>query len=331
MALHDIHYQRWQGRHQGIWRRRGAIALHGLRACLGNRWMRYLVMLAWSLALGQTMLLFVIGQLLVEDSLVVRWAATLRGGAQALVGGLAQWLVTHPEISVRTAENALFYAFSTLGLTLNIVVVLLAIPHLITRDLSSNALLVYASKALNRWDYLLGKFGTLLGLLACTWIGPALLAWLVGNLLAPKWHFFWHARTALLHTLLFTTTASLVLALLGLGVSALSAKERLAVGAWLFLWLVGNTLVPISERTNPWLQFLSFRHNLRLVAVQIYQPAADLERLQREIPVFGQMLREASRRRPDAWSNPKVVPACVGLALLGASAGFLLHLRTKTE
>ena len=331
MALHDVHYQRWQGHHEGIWRRRGVIAGQGLRACLANRWMRYLVGLCWGLCLMQVMLLFVIGQLLVEDSLVVQWAATLRGAAQALVGGLANWLATHPEISVRTAENALFYGFTTVALTLNILVVLLAVPHLITRDLSSNALLIYASKALTRWDYLLGKLGTMLGLLCFTWLGPACVAWLVGNLLAPKWHFFWHARFALLNTVMFTALASVFLALLALGVSAISGKERVAVGGWLFLWILGNTLVPISQQTSGWLQYLSFRHDLSQVAIQVYQPTADLERLQKEIPVFGEMLRQATRHRPKPKKPPGLGPACLGLGLMGLGAGLVLNARTKTE
>jgi hypothetical protein len=331
MALHDIHYQPWKGRHEGIWRRRAVIAGRGLRACLANRWMRYAVSVAWGLGLTQILVLFVMGQLLVEDSLVVQWAADLRGSTQAVVGGLATWLADHPEVSVRTAENVVFHLYSKLALTVNLVVVMLAIPHLITRDLSSNALLIYASKALTRWDYLLGKLGTLLGLLGLTWVGPACLAWFLGNLLAPEWHFFWHARVALLHTVVYASGAVLFLALLGLGVSALSSKEKSAVGLWLILWLVGNTLVPIGEKTSPWLQFLSFRHDLQQLSVGIYQPSQDLERLQKEIPMFGEMLRQAANRRPRPRSEPRVGPACLGLGLMGIGAALLLNARTKTE
>lgn len=331
MALHDVHYQHWSGAHDGIWTRRAVIAAHGLRASLSGRWMRYALMGSWALALGLTALMFVMGQLLVEDSLVVQWATTLRGGAQAFVGGLANWLGAHPEVSVRTAENALFYAYTGVSISINVIVVMLALPHLITRDLSSNALLIYSSKALTRWDYLLGKFGTIFGLLCLTWIGPACLAWILGNLLAPKWHFFWHGRVALAHTLLFAIGGAGFLALLGLGVSAASSKEKGAVGFWLVLWLVGNALVPISEKTSPWLQFLSFREDLRQLAIRVYSPSQDLERLKTNIPVFGEMLREATRHQPRAWLEPKVRGACLGLGLLALGAAVTLNLRTKTE
>lgn len=331
MALHDIHYRPWKGRHRGIWHRRAAIAAQGLRACLANRWMRYAVGVSWGLGLMMVSALFAIGQLLVEDSLVVQWAATLRGGAQALVGGLATWLANHPEVCVRTAENVLFYGYASLALTMNLIVVMLAIPHLITRDLSTHAMLIYASKALTRWDYLLGKLGALVGLLGLTWMGPACAAWFLGNLLAPEWHFFWHARTALVHTLAFTAGAILFLALLGLGVSAVSSREKSAVGLWLILWLLGNTLVPIAQETSSWLQYLSFRYDLQQVAARVYRPGEDLERLQTEIPVFGDILRQAVHERPAFWNQPRVGPASVGLGVMGLGALLLLKARTRTE
>lgn len=331
MALHDIHYQHWSGAHEGIWHRRAVIAAHGLRACLANRWMKYLLTLSWGMALVLTAFMFIMGQLLVEDSLVMQWSSTMRGGAQALIGGLARWLAVHPEISVRTAENALFYAYSGIALSVNLLVVMLAVPHLMTRDLSSNALLVYASKALTRWDYLIGKFGTILGLLFLTWVGPACLAWLLGNLLAPKWHFFWHGKVALAHTLVLSIGASTFLALLALGVSAASSKEKTVVGLWLILWLVGNGLVPISQKTNPSLQFLSFRENLRQISIFVFQPADDIERLQTNVPFFGDMLRQAAHQRADIWSNPKVFGSTAGLGLLSIGAILILNARTRTE
>jgi ABC-type transport system involved in multi-copper enzyme maturation permease subunit len=240
-------------------------------------------------------------------------------------------LADHPEVSVRIAENVLFYSYTTVALTLNIIVVMLAIPHLITRDLSSRALVIYASRAVTRWDYLLGKLGTLLALLGLTWVAPVCLGWFLGNLLAPEWHFFWHGRVALMHALVFTIGAVFFLSLLGLAVSAVSAKEKSAVGVWLILWLVGNTLVPIAQNTSSWLQFLSFRHDLRQVAIRVYQPAKDLERAQQEIPVFGEVLRQAVRQRPDTWSRPRVGPALVALGCLGLGAIIVLRVRTRTE
>src|SRR5688572_23880998 len=197
MPLHDASYKHWTGVHLGIWRRRAIIARQGLRSALANRWLRHLLVVCWGGALLHATLLFALGQLLVPDGLMSKWTSHLSPALQMFAGTLTEWLEDHPEISVRTAENILFYFVSGWLLPLSLIAIAQVIPHLITRDLSSNAITIYASKAVGRMDYLLGKFATVFILLGLTWLGPLLAAWLVGNLLAPNWHFFWHSRHAL--------------------------------------------------------------------------------------------------------------------------------------
>jgi len=101
----------------------------------------------------------------------------------------------------------LFYYFCTNLLRASIFALGMAIPLLVTRDLASNAIIIYSSKAVSRMDYLLGKFAMAFGLMALTWLGPAFAAWFLGNLLAPDWRFFWHSRAALFNTLLYSLSA----------------------------------------------------------------------------------------------------------------------------
>jgi hypothetical protein len=332
MALHELGYRHWQGHHQGIWFRRWTIAAYGLKAVLANRWMRYLLTVSWGIALVQVAILFSIGQLLVADSLIVRWTANLEGLLGTLAGGLTLWLEQHPEISVRTAQNLIFYNFNQFYLTVSLLAVTLVIPHLITRDLSSNAIIVYTSKALNRADYLAGKLGILLGTLSLIWLGPLVAAWFLGNLLAPDWHFFWHARVPLLNSLLFVGCAMLVLGFLGLATSAVSSTEKAAVGLWLLLWLVGNAFVPIAqENRQPWLQHLSYHHNLQQLAESFNQPKADLEYATTPIPVLGELLRRTAHQQLRNWQPPRTRPAALALGIIVVGAGaFLVH-RTRTE
>src|SRR5262245_16945426 len=113
MPLHDISYQHWLGVHRGVWSRRMAIARNGLTACLRNKWMRHTVVLCWLLGLVQVIMLFGVGQLLVSDSIVVQWLSGLSSGAQSFARMLTTWMEEHPEISVRTTQNVLFYHFTT--------------------------------------------------------------------------------------------------------------------------------------------------------------------------------------------------------------------------
>src|SRR5262245_20024186 len=112
MPLHDISYQHWDGAHIGLWRRRMVIARAGIVACLQTRGMRQLVGMCWMAGLAMTVILFMVGQLLVTNSIVVQWAGNLNPQLQSFVRLLTAWLEQHPEISVRTTQNLLFHYFS---------------------------------------------------------------------------------------------------------------------------------------------------------------------------------------------------------------------------
>src|SRR5260370_77616 len=136
MPLHDTSYQHWKGVHLGLWSRRLVIARNGLLGCLQNKWMRHLVLLCWVAALGMAGFLFLVGQLLVADSVVVQWVGNFDPRGQMFARLLTTWLELHPEISVRTTQNALFYFFCTWLMRASIFAIGLAIPLLITRDLA---------------------------------------------------------------------------------------------------------------------------------------------------------------------------------------------------
>ncbi|HEY2952940.1 MAG TPA: hypothetical protein VGK40_10170, partial [Verrucomicrobiae bacterium] len=323
MPLHDASYQHWAGAHLGIWQRRAAIASNGLKGCLRNRWMRHLIVLCWLGAAAQTMVLFAIGQLLVADSIIVQWTAGLNPGLQMFARLLTGWLERHPEISVRTTQNILFYFASGWLLPLSLVAIAQAIPHLITRDLSSSAIIVYASKAVGRVDYLLGKFAAVFGLLALTWLGPLLAAWFVGNLLAPDWHFFWHSRLALYNTMIYVLSSMFILSVLALGVSAISPNEKTSVALWVAWCMVGFVLVRIADETKPWLKHLSFTYDLNQLARTIFRLHDDVKLAQENVPVLGDLLKNVKPATIEALRHPAITGSLVALTIMLALAVFI--------
>ena len=134
--------------------------------------MRHLIVLCWTSALAMTAILFMVGQLLVADSIVVHWVGNFNPALQSFAHLLTTWLEQHPQISVRTTQNVLFYYFCIWLMRAGIFALGMSIPLLITRDLASNAIIIYSSKAVSRGDYLLGKFATACGLMVLTWLGP---------------------------------------------------------------------------------------------------------------------------------------------------------------
>jgi ABC-2 type transport system permease protein len=331
MPLHDISYKHWDGVHLGVWARRLAIARNGLTASLRNRWIRYLVVLCWGGALGMTALLFLVGQLLVADSIVVRWVGNFNPGLQTFAHLLTAWLEQHPEISVRTTQDLLFFYFSTYLMRAGIFALGMAIPVLVTRDLASNAIIIYSSKAVSRGDYLLGKLATAFGLLAMTWLGPVCAAWFMGNLLAPDWRFFWHSRAVLGHILVCGLSSLSILGLLAMGVSACSSKEKATVGLWYIWWIVGGVVAPIARHTQPWLRHLSFNYNLDQIALAVFRLGDDLNTARDNIPIFGEMLRNIPSQTMAALNTP-TLPGAVGWSLLMAAlAALILRQKAKPE
>ncbi len=331
MPLHDTSYQHWEGVHLGLWRRRWVIAAAGLRACLQGKWMRHLIVLCWVSALGMTGILFLVGQLLVANSIVVKWMGNFNPALQAFAGMLTTWLEQHPEISVRTTQDVLFYYFCIGLMRAGIFALGMAIPLLITRDLASNAIIIYSSKAVSRGDYLLGKFVTAFVLMFLTWLGPVCAAWFVGNLLAPDWRFFWHSRVALAHVLVFGAASMTVLSLLALGVSAISSKEKSTAAVWFMWWIFGGVLAPIAVQTQPWLRHLSFNFDLDQLALAVFRPANDLTIAQTNIPILGDMLRGVRPETLASLATPELAGALLALLIMLGLAGFLIRNRVRPE
>jgi len=328
-------YQPWMGRRRGIWTRRGVIAAQGLQACLQGRWLRRLIALSWSAALAQVSILFLIGQLLVPDSLIVRSLSNFGDLPKSIAQGLMVWLEQNPRVSVGVTQNFLFYHFSRFYLPVTMLSLALALPHLISRDLNGSAMVLYISRAVNRGDYVLGKLGAALGVLTLTWLGPIFTVWLLGNLLAPQWHFFWHSRAALGNTLAFTLISMVVLSSLALGVSALSGREKVPVGAWLALWLVGGFISRgprgrgIENPAQSWLDNLSVTFNLEQIAASLFRLPDDLKLAQENIPLFSQFTGNLRSSSMATLQNPDLAGAGVALGLLLVAAAILIYRKVQ--
>ncbi len=334
--LHEASYQHWIGARTSIWRRRATIASNGLKGCLKSRWLRRVLVGCWGAALVQASVLFFIGQLLVPDSFVAQSQEHFSSPMQGILQGLVSWLKDHPEVSVRVTQDFLFYQLSGFLLLFTMLAIGLAIPHLITRDLSSKAIVIYSSKAISRWDYILGKLGTMLGLLSLTWLGPVCFAWLLGNLLAPHWNFFWHSRLALIHALGFAMCGAVVLSAMALGVSAISGREKVTVTAWLGLWLLGRVFTSVSREVldSPalrWLQHLSTTFNLGEINSAIFRLRDDLKLAEDNIPMFGNLLRGVTRQTMATVENPEFWGGFVGLAVMASLAAIVVAWRVKPE
>ena len=335
MALIDSTYTHRDGETRGINYRRWVIAQATLTACLKVKGMKWVVWTCWIYALLQGVFLFGFGQLMVENSAVSDFITEDLDLFKTFAPMFRGWAEENPRIAIGMTYNMFFYLFTgaiVSSLTLSLVALGMAIPRLITSDLSSRAITIYSSKAVSRFDYCIGKFAGVLLLLTLTWVGPTFATWMMGNLMAPNILFFWHTAPALLHSLAFVGSGMVILGLMALGVSAMTSSPRTATAVWVGLLLAGVVLSGIGMGSkNYWLQYLSFWFDLELLQRWIFNISGDFKELGAEYPGIteGGIFKQMKLRLAITADNVAVAITC--LSLLGGAALLTLYKKVKPE
>src|SRR5262249_14057914 len=163
MPIFDQGYQHWKGPLSGHAWRWLAIARHGVRAQMKNRFLRLLLLFAWLPALALIGVMALWGLLEQKNPSVL-----------ALVRGMLPPDVLAEPQTYRSAVWTIPYSFFFKAeLYCAMFLIVLVGPNLISRDLRFNALPLYFSRPLTRLDYFLGKLGVIGFFLAAVAVVPA--------------------------------------------------------------------------------------------------------------------------------------------------------------
>src|SRR5262245_42803006 len=170
MPIFDQGYQHWHGPlagHRGRWL---AIARHGVRVQMKNRLLRFLLLIAWLPALGLV-------------AFTALWGLVEQGN-ETVVGLVRNILppeVLRDPAAFRSPVWTLAYSFFfKVQMFCIMLLVVIAGPGLISRDLRFNAMPLYFARPLTRLDYFLGKLGVIGVLVAAVAVVPAVLAYVIG-------------------------------------------------------------------------------------------------------------------------------------------------------
>ena len=144
------------------------------------------------------------------------------------------------ELRPRIWSRILFNFFKIpQGIALIIVIGIVA-PKLIAHDVRSRAFLLYFSKPIKPWQYLLGKIMVVITYVAAITTVPAFILYFIGIALSPGLSSIlatWHVPFQII-------LASLVLCvpttLIALCFSSLTSQSRIAGFAWFMVWIIGN-------------------------------------------------------------------------------------------
>lgn len=321
---------RWNGKPLGVGYRRWTIVSSGLRQLFRLRLFRILLFLAWGGGILLAASGFLFSQSVASGGWLETLAAQLNPRAQALASATAALVLMYPEICIGGWFTLMFWLHSYLGLGLSLVALTAMVPRLVTRDRSTNALTVYLSRPLTSADYLLGKLGMIVGVLAFMWTGPLLFGWLLSIAFAPDREFIRYSFEPLLRALLFHGIGVVSLAAIALGVSAVSRTSRNTIILWIGLWLIVGAVAK-PPRTPLWLKRASFTQNLGEVRQGILRLDSALSTAAEGLPLvdqrFARNLGTAGQKAEAADFNG----ALVGLGVFVVASSFVFLRRMRPE
>lgn len=326
----SLDLSRWTEKPLGVAYRRWTIVSTGLRQLFRLRLFRILIFLAWTGGAVLAALGFLFSQSIATGGWLETLAGYLGPRAQALSSSLAALILMYPDICIGGWFSFIFWLHSFLGLGLSLIALTAMVPRLITRDRATNALTVYLSRPLTSSDYLLGKLGMVVGVLAVMWTGPLLFGWVLSVGLAPDRDFIVYSFEPLLRALLFHAIGLVTLAAIALGVSAISRTSRTTTVIWIGLWLiVGAVAKPPGAPT--WFKRASFTHNLSEVRQGVLRLDTALTTAAETLPLvdqrFARNLSTAGQKAATTDFNGAL--ASLGVFIVLSSFVFLRRLRPE--
>jgi ABC-2 type transport system permease protein len=147
------------------------------------------------------------------------------------------------------------------------ILVLLVGPDLISQDLRFNAIPLYLSRPVRRFEYFLGKLGVIAVYLSIVTILPALVAIVLGFGFSLDPTVIRDTARILFATLAYGAIVVVSAGTLMLAFSSLSRNSRYVGAMWLGLWLIGNLGSGVLTQIvrADWCPLVSYTTNLQRV------------------------------------------------------------------
>jgi ABC-2 type transport system permease protein len=229
MPIFDQGYQHWSGTLGGPAWRWLAITRHGVRASLSNKWLRMALLASMLPAVLLVAMLCVWGLLEQKSALIESF--------RPLLGFLDRQMLLDPRAYRREVWTLSYSFFMAAEMRLSMLLVLIAGPALISQDLRFNALPLYLSRPLRRFDYFLGKLGVVVALLGAVTIVPAIAAYVLGLLFSLDLSILRDTLPLLLASVAYGLVISLSAGTLILALSSISRNSRYVAIMWLAIWI----------------------------------------------------------------------------------------------
>jgi len=325
-----LELRRWQEKPAGIAYRRWVIVSTGLRQLLRTRYFQVLLFLAWTAGVLMAAAGFVFTQSLTTGGWLESWAISLGPRPQAIVSAFCAMVLLYPDICIGGLFTAVFWVHSFVGLWLSLIALSTMVPRLITRDRAGNALTIYLSRPLTTADYLIGKLGTIVGIILILWTGPLLFGWLLSMAFAPGSDFLVYSFSPLLRALAFNLIGLVALATIALGVSSLGKTSRTVVPLWIAVW-VGAGVIASIPTTPDFVRVASFSHDLQEIRQSIFRVDEVMIKAGKTLPLAD---RDMAKKMTDAGERAQdrhTAGACIGLTALVIASSLVFSRKLRPE
>jgi ABC-2 type transport system permease protein len=259
MPIFDQGYQHWHGAlSRQAWRWL-PITRHGVLVQLGNRWVRWVIFAACGPPFLLSCCLALWGLFEQRSSLLTPFLMFLQDLPADLRAG--------PRGFRTPMWTLAFRLFFEVQLFFPMILVLLVGPDLISHDLRFNAIPLYLSRPVRRFEYFLGKLGVIAVYLATVTVVPVLLALALGYGFSLDATVIRDTVRVLLGSLAFCAIVVVSAGLLMLAFSSLSRNSRYVMALWLGFWIVSNLSAEVLSRTvrADWCPLVSYTNNLNRI------------------------------------------------------------------
>ena len=291
-------YQHWHGRLSGQAARWLPITRRGVAVGLGNKWLRLAILGALGPPLLLAIFLVVWGLFEQNSSFLTPFLIFLQNLPEELRAG--------PRGYRTTIWTLAFRQFFEVQLFFPMILVLLAGPDLISQDLRFNAIPLYLSRPVRRFEYFLGKLAVIAAFLSAVTIGPVLLAFAVGYAFSLDPRVVVDTARVLAASLAFGAIVVVSAGLLMLAFSSLSRNSRYVGALWLGFWFISSMTSGVLEQTvrAEWCPLVSYTKNLNRIRDALLDAGTAWDRVTslsqvspRQIPGYGMGPFGPGRRR----------------------------------
>lgn len=266
MPIFDQGYQHWNGQLSSQLWRWWAVTRNGVRMQFRSKLTRFFLVACFGPALGLA-------------TFMILWSLFEQGNSyiKPMLAFLPKELTDVPQEYRLAMWTLAFHFFFMVQFFLLMILVLLVGPGLISKDLRFNALPLYLSRPLRRWEYFLGKLGVIIFFVLLVTAAPAVFAWLLGILFSLKLSIIVEVLPLLWGSLLVCLIIAVVYGLWMLALSSLSRNSRYVALMWFGWWLLSSALFAIlfvSSNFSEWAHLASFTRNVQRVEEHILNTEA---------------------------------------------------------